>query len=137
MIGQVDGFPIPIKGGYQLIYENFEEFNGKSGTIKQFTSKGNFIADFKVVSLGNVSSFSINTIGTGIETGNLTLKASTHATAPIEEEEDGWWSCTTECYREAKEACGSDDTCQFLCDLVDIVGLCTITIAAACAIYCV
>jgi hypothetical protein len=48
-----------------------------------------------------------------------------------------WWACVTDCYGEAKSACGGNTTCDFLCDLVNIVGnQCTISMAAACAIHC-
>lgn len=47
-----------------------------------------------------------------------------------------WWRCTTQCYSDAKSACNGDATCNFLCDLADITGQCTISIAAACGIYC-
>lgn len=47
-----------------------------------------------------------------------------------------WWGCTTNCYQTAKRACGEDAQCDFLCDLVDLSGGCTITLAAACATTC-
>lgn len=49
---------------------------------------------------------------------------------------DTWWSCTTKCYAEAKSACGSDPECDFLCDLADISGGCTLSIGIACGIHC-
>lgn len=135
LIGRLVGFPIPEKGGYQLIYESYEEFDGRNGLIKQYTSKGNFIADFKVVDKGNnMASYSLNTIGNKFD--RINLVAGTQAALPPVEG-DGWWGCTTNCYKQAKEACGSDTTCDFMCDLVDIMGQCTISMAAACAIYCV
>ena len=51
--------------------------------------------------------------------------------------DQGWWSCTTECYTMAKDACGSSAQCDFLCDLADLAGGCTISMAAACTIYCI
>jgi hypothetical protein len=33
--------------------------------------------------------------------------------------------------------CDGVTSCQFLCDLVDIAGLCTLSVAAACSIYCI
>lgn len=47
-----------------------------------------------------------------------------------------WWGCTTNCYKTAKNACGEDAECDFLCDLVDLSGGCTITLAAACGTTC-
>lgn len=47
-----------------------------------------------------------------------------------------WWACTTGCYADAKDACGNDPECDFLCDLANLVGGCTLSIAAACGIHC-
>lgn len=49
---------------------------------------------------------------------------------------EGWWQCTADCYSYARTACGTDPDCQLLCDLADIVGLCTISIATSCGIHC-
>lgn len=49
---------------------------------------------------------------------------------------NGWWSCTTKCYATAKKACGDDPQCDFLCDLADLVGQCTISMGVACGIHC-
>jgi hypothetical protein len=48
----------------------------------------------------------------------------------------GWWTCTTDCYAYAKNACAGDPDCDLLCDLANIVGYCTITIGTACGIHC-
>jgi hypothetical protein len=34
-------------------------------------------------------------------------------------------------------ACDGDAPCQLLCDLLDIAGLCTLSVASACAYYCI
>lgn len=48
-----------------------------------------------------------------------------------------WWSCTTTCFQRAKDACGSQPTCNFLCSLVDLPsGQCTLSMALACGIWC-
>lgn len=47
-----------------------------------------------------------------------------------------WWSCTTTCYKEAKDACQGDPECNFICDLLDLAGGCTVSIAAGCAGHC-
>ena len=55
-----------------------------------------------------------------------------HMNAPGET----WWECVTRVYDEAKKACGNDNSCQFLCDMLNIVGECTLTVAAAAALAC-
>ena len=45
-------------------------------------------------------------------------------------------SCTGDCYKMAKDACDGDGDCKLLCDLLDIMGHCTISIAVACFIHC-
>ena len=59
---------------------------------------------------------------------------SSRSSRPVGE---GWWACTTRVYRTAKQACNGDSQCDFLCDLVDLAGGCTISMAAAAAIACV
>jgi hypothetical protein len=50
--------------------------------------------------------------------------------------DDGWWDCTTRCFKLAKDACGSDPQCNFLCEIADLPLGCTISVAVACGIYC-
>ena len=45
-------------------------------------------------------------------------------------------SCTGDCYKTAVEICDGDGDCKLLCDLLDIGGFCTVSIAVACIIHC-
>ena len=45
-------------------------------------------------------------------------------------------SCTGDCYKTAVEICDGDGDCKLLCDLLDLGGLCTVSIAVACIIHC-
>lgn len=45
-------------------------------------------------------------------------------------------SCTGDCYKTAVEICDGDGECRLLCDLLDVGGLCTVSIAVACIIHC-
>jgi len=45
-------------------------------------------------------------------------------------------SCTGDCYKTAIEICDGDGDCKLLCDLLDLGGLCTVSIAVACIIHC-
>ena len=45
-------------------------------------------------------------------------------------------SCTGDCYKTAVEICDGDGDCELLCDLLDLGGLCTVSIAVACIIHC-
>lgn len=48
-----------------------------------------------------------------------------------------WWTCTTKCYKFAKDACDADPECKFLCDLVNVaLSSCNVSIAVACGIHC-
>ena len=38
--------------------------------------------------------------------------------------------------KEAKDACQGDPECNFICDLLDLAGGCTVSIAAGCAGHC-
>lgn len=49
---------------------------------------------------------------------------------------DTWWSCTTSCFSDAKAACAGDPACNFICELLDLGGGCTISVAAGCAGHC-
>ena len=45
-------------------------------------------------------------------------------------------SCTGDCYKTAVEICDDDGDCKLLCDLLDLGGFCTVSIAVACIIHC-
>lgn len=45
-------------------------------------------------------------------------------------------SCTGDCYKTAEEICDDDGDCKLLCDLLDLGGFCTVSIAVACIIHC-
>ncbi|WP_157494115.1 hypothetical protein [Fulvivirga imtechensis] len=45
-------------------------------------------------------------------------------------------SCIGDCYKTASDACDGDGDCKLLCDLLDIVGYCTASLASACFGHC-
>jgi hypothetical protein len=124
------------KGGevYRTLYEDRSGFSQENGgTIKMKTANNQYIAsiDCKVIDIGKMS-MKITDVAPH---SNIKIKTRVELPDP---NNTSWLSCITECYRVAKEACGSESSCEFLCNMVDIVGrgACTLSIAAACAIYC-
>lgn len=50
--------------------------------------------------------------------------------------EISWWACLTKCNKVASDACDGDAECKLLCDVADIVGLCTGAIVLSCGVAC-
>lgn len=115
---------------YKMLYEDRSEFDhSDGGVIKITTAKNKFIASLNCTMLSNQKmSIRINEIAP--------IKNTIKTRAEFPTPEDGWWDCTTRCYKISKDACGDEAQCNFLCDMADLVAGCTISIAAACAIYC-
>ena len=61
----------------------------------------------------------------------LKESAAHHKTKRKRADKESWWECTTRVYSEAKKICNGDSQCDFLCDLADLGGGCTISMAAA------
>jgi len=118
---------------YKSLYEDRSSMlNAKEGLIYVYTGQGLFVADLKFTKQNdNLVAFTINNVAN--EKNIPVLKSGAEWPQP----DEPWWSCTTKCYSYAKQACGDLDTCDILCDLINLGGMCTITISAACAIYCV
>lgn len=129
-IGQILVFSKNNGGVYKVLYEdrtNFTTSNG--GKIKITTAKNKYIASIDCTKIDSKRM----SMRIGDVASTITIKTRVEMPSP----EDGWWTCTTECYKVAKESCGSEAQCNFLCDLIDLTGGCTVTISAACAIYCI
>jgi uncharacterized membrane protein YgcG len=57
---------------------------------------------------------------------------------PFPDKNDGWLTCTADCYAFLKKGCGSDPKCDLACDLLNLGAFsCTISIFAACGLYCI
>lgn len=110
---------------YVTLYEDWSNANLSlgSGLITVTDGDGQYIATLSVHKVHGI-------IHTTVEM----VTQETHMNAPGET----WWQCVTRVYSEAKKACGNEPSCQFLCDLADVVtnGACTLSIAAAAAIAC-
>lgn len=117
---------ITYRESYKTIYEDWSDATEEKyfGTVKVSTGEGEHIATLNVMR----------------KDGKLISKIEDVA-EPETTRADGesWWGCTTRVYSEAKKACGSSNSCEFLCDIADVAsnGNCTISIAAAAAIACV
>ena len=110
---------------YKTIYEDWSNATEqvKSGTVKVSTGDGKFIASLK------------------IERKEGKLLSQIDEVAEIETTRangESWWGCTKRVYSMAKKACGSDSSCDLLCDLVNVAAgnQCTVSVAAAAAIAC-
>jgi hypothetical protein len=144
----VDAYYLPVKKGqniigqlcivskdegkvYKSLYEDRSELQkADDGKIAIYTSQGLFVADFEYKKKSKEQySLRLNNVGNS----SPRLKSGAEWPNPG----DGWWSCTTNCYAYAKESCGSNSQCDFLCDIVDLAGGCTVSMAVACSAYCV
>lgn len=115
---------------YKVLYEDRRDFTSKDGgVIKITTSTNKYIASI------NCKKIDSHKMIMRIADVSSTKAIKTRVEMPSPDE--GWWDCTTGCYKVAKEACGTDAECDFICDLADLANGCTITVAAACAIYCI
>jgi hypothetical protein len=121
---------------YKAVYEDRTEIRNKNiGKTSIYTSQGFFIADFhyEQKSKGEYS-FRINDVVSSNKF--LRLKSGVEIEWPTSE--DSWLDCLSKCYTAAHIACSSNPDCSFLLNIsngIDYVG--TLSIGAACAIYCV
>lgn len=116
---------------YKVLYENRNEFDTENGgTIEITTSTNDYIASVVCKKIGNqkiaMKIVDVNTINT--------FKVKTRAEGSSSE---SWLECTSNCYKMAMDACGTDSQCDFLCDLANVAAGCTLSVAAACAIHCI
>ncbi len=118
---------ITYRESYKTIYEDWSDATEEknNGTVKVSTGEGEYIATLNVMRKdGKVIS----------QIEDVAELKTTRADG------ESWWGCTTRIYYEAKKACGTKSSCEFLCDISDIVaripGQCTISVATAAAIAC-
>lgn len=116
---------ITYRETYKTIYEDWSDATEEknNGTVKVSTGEGEYIATLNVMRKdGKVIS----------QIEDVAELKTTRADG------ESWWGCTTRVYSEAKKACGSDSSCDFLCDLINVAanGHCTVSVAAAAAISC-
>ena len=138
LIGKLAVFSFKDGRKYKSLYEDISKLSELGGKTTIYTSQKYFVADFEVKkseSTKNLYSVQINKV---VDDATLVMaRQSVRADSEFTTRKDGWWKCTTECYKIAKDACGSDSSCDFLCDMFDLAaGYCTLSIGAACAIHC-
>lgn len=131
VIGLLHAFSKNNGSLYRVLYEDRKGFSENyGGTIRIVTSKNKYVATLACTPT-NTKKMSMKIVDVATVRPRI-RKRSESWPSP----DDGWWDCTTRCYKMAKDACGSDSQCNFLCDLADLAAGCTVTVAAACAIYC-
>lgn len=118
---------------YRTLFEDLSNINNMGGIITIYTSKKQFVVDFDVKSVNNNLQASINNVN---DFSTFLRRSELHANSEFPTSDDGWWSCTTNCYKIAKDACDDDASCKFICDLLGLGSYCTISISTACSIYC-
>ena len=131
--------------------ENGVQLN-KASFISSIASNGNIIAsvhDYSALIITNgvpssgyisiklVNGLEIYKIEKNSE-GNWTMvDGDDIGVIPTQGVVDGWWSCTVDCYNTLDAACSGDPDCNLMCDLVNLAaGQCTLSMGAACGIYC-
>jgi len=121
---------------YKSLFSDMSETKRQDqGVIPIYTAKNFFVAEYKFEKTGfdnTTLKMQIDRVGNA-KIGAPRLKSGIEWPSP----DDGWWYCTTTCYSISKGSCDDDAPCQLLCDLLNITGLCTLSIVAACAIYCI
>lgn len=118
---------------YKTLYEDFSKFTEIGGTTTIYTSKKQFVADFNIDKIDNKFQASINRVN---NSSTFLKMSAMYANSEFPTSDDGWWNCTTRCYKIVKDACDEDPECKFECDLLGLGSYCTLSIASACAIHC-
>jgi hypothetical protein len=119
---------------YKSVYEDRTEMSNKdSGKMSIYTSQGFLVADFNYKKESDKEyRLRINNVASG---NFIRLKSGVELDWPTPN--DSWTTCLSKCYSAATTSCANDPNCSFLLSVsngVDYVG--TLSIAAACAIYC-
>lgn len=122
--GRLNAFIVPGNDSYRAIVEKWDNYNGSNYSVTVSTGRGSYLATVEVSENGSQKILDV--------ASDMNPKSRSKQLA-----EEGWWACTTRVYATAKQACGGDSQCDFLCDLVDLAGGCTISMAAAAAIICI
>lgn len=129
--GKLNAFIVPGDDSYRAIVEKWENLSDKEYSVTITTGYGMYLATVGIVNDGKRRTQKIMDIASYNDAEEI-LKSRSSKLA-----EESWWACTTRVYQTAKQACNGDSQCDFLCDLVDLAGGCTISMAAAAAIVCV
>ena len=116
---------------YRVLYEDRTNFSEeKGGIIRIFTGNNRFVASLEctVATQGKIL-MKIDEVAPI----RSQMKSRTEWPTP----DDGWFDCTARCFKIAQDVCEDDDKCNFLCEIANLAKGCTISIAAACGIYCI
>lgn len=129
VVGKIDMFFLKANGEYRAIYNECSEnetitistLGGKYIATASISEKANGKKQARLIDVVDVDDF-VESRGHEIE----------------RQPGESWWNCTARVYKIAKDSCGDADTCNLLCDLADIAAAqCTISVAAAAAIWCI
>ncbi|MBM6858870.1 MULTISPECIES: hypothetical protein [Bacteroidaceae] len=126
------------KNGGKVYHSLYEDWSGMSeetgGLVKISAADGQYISTLKYTKIGG-SKFEVVIQDVASPVGGTKPKTRVEFPDP---DTTGYADCVAQCYAVAKESCDSDTGCKFICDLLDAIGksCATLSIMAACAIYC-
>lgn len=120
---------------FQVLYEDWTGMENNTGVIKIFNANKHYIASWGVQKESETKySYKIIDVAQNEDAGFNGIKTRTEIDFP----KPGDSGCLEKCYKAAKDACDADPDCKFLCDMLDVFACsATVSIAAACAIYCI
>ena len=140
------------KGGkiYHGLYEDWDNMSAENGgVVKISTTDGQYISTLKYTKIkGTKFKVVIQDVASPLNTFQPKTRSETPDPDPDttktrsefpRPDRTDYATCITECYSLAKRYCSSDVGCEFICDLLDTIGqgCATLTIMAACAVYCI
>lgn len=138
--GVLNAFVIPGNDSYRAIVEEWESTSDREYNVSITTGNGAYLATVAVSHEGKRKTQEIIDIADYSEAGsnmNIRRVAQGNVVMTTRKPKESWWACTTRVYHSAKQACGNDSQCDFLCDIADLAKGCTISMAAAAARVCI
>lgn len=125
------------KGGkvYHSLYEDWSGMSEETGgLVKIFGSNGQYISTLKYTKIGGTK---FEVVIQDVASLICVTRSKTRAEFP-NPSTTGYEECVAQCYAAAKEICGTDEGCKYICDMLDMEGegCASLSIIAACAVYC-
>lgn len=128
IIGRLNAFKISMDNSYRAIVEEWNSKNSNEYEVTLSTGEGIYLATVGISKKGN------KTIQRFLRIADMENDFTPNSRSASE----SWWDCTARTYETFKQACNDSDSCDLLCDLIDVAstGKCTISMAAAAAYIC-
>lgn len=128
IVGRLNAFIMSMDNSYRAIVEEWNSKNSNEFEVTLSTGEGIYLATVGVSKIGN------KTIQKILRVSDLENESTYNSRSASK----SWWDCTARTYETFKQACNGSDSCDLLCDLIDVAstGKCTISMAAAAAYIC-